>query len=138
APVLVPGADIGRDVVARELARLGAKVEQVAAYRTVTPQGVGNRARQALEQGVDVVTFTSSSTVRNLIGMLDGDKAALEPSLIACIGPVTAATARELGLRVDLVAEANTVEGLVETLVAHFSELSAFSRQQSGDVGADR
>jgi uroporphyrinogen III methyltransferase/synthase len=137
APVLVPGADIGRDVVARELARLGARVEQVAAYRTVTPQGAGNRARQALEQGVDVVTFTSSSTVRNLIRMLDGDKAVLEPSFIACIGPVTAATARELGLRVDLVAEANTVEGLVEALVKHFSELSAFSNQGMWGLTAD-
>ena len=116
-PALLPGADIGRDVLARGLADLGARVERVAAYRTVTPQDAGQRARQLLSDGVDVITFTSSSTVRNLLDILEGDKSPLEPSLIACIGPVTAATAKELGLRVDLVAAEHTVEGLVDALV---------------------
>ena len=69
---------------------------------------------------MDVITFTSSSTVRNLLDILDGDKSALESALIACIGPVTAGTARELGLRVDLEAGEHTVEGLVEALVGHY------------------
>ena len=120
-PVLLPGADIGRDELARGLSRLGAKVEQITVYRTVKPQNAGSRARAMLEPGVDVVTFTSSSTVRNLLGMLDGDRAALQTCLFACIGPVTASTARELGLRVDLVAAEHTVEGLVNTLVTHFA-----------------
>ena len=119
-PVLLPGADIGRDALPRGLARLGAKVERVTAYRTVRPASLSRKARAVLEQGVDVVTFTSSSTVRNLLGMLDGDVAALEPSLIAVIGPVTAATAQELGLRVDLVADEHTVDGLLKALVHHF------------------
>ena len=120
-PVLLPGSDIGRDVLASGLNDLGARVERIAAYRTVTPQGAGQLARQILQEGVDVVTFTSSSTVKNTLDIMDGDKQYLESSLIACIGPITAATARELGLRVDLVADEHTVEGLADCLVRHFS-----------------
>ena len=119
-PVLLPGADIGREVLAEGLTKLGAQVRRVTAYRTVTPSGASDRARQLLQEGVDVVTFTSSSTVRNLMELLGGDKELLASSLIACIGPVTAATAAELGLRVDLVAEKATVEGLVEALVSYW------------------
>ncbi len=119
-PALLPGADIGREILAQGLAARGAQVERVAAYRTVTPQGAGRQARKLLEQGVDVITFTSSSTVRNLLCLLEDDKQLLEPALIACIGPVTAAAARELGLRVDLVAAEHTVEGLVDDLVSYY------------------
>ena len=120
-PVLLPGADIGTDTLAEGLAGLGAAVQRGAAYRTITPKGAVKQARAALKQGVDAATFTSSSTVRNLMQMLDGDRGALEASTIACIGPATAATARELGLRVDLVAENHDVQGLVDALVAHYS-----------------
>ena len=119
--MLLPASDIGRDVLAAGLNNLGAKVERIAAYRTVTPEGSGQLARQILQAGVDVVTFTSSSTVRNTLDIMDGDKQYLLSSLIACIGPITAATARELGLRVDLMADENTVEGLANCLVRHFS-----------------
>ena len=121
-PVLLPGADIGREVLAEGLTKLGAQVRRVTAYRTVTPSGASDRARQLLQEGVDVVTFTSSSTVRNLMELLGGDKELLASSLIACIGPVTAGTAAELGLRVDLMAKKATVEGLVEALVSHWEE----------------
>ncbi len=120
--VLLPGADIGRDELASGLDRLGAEVERVSAYRTVVPADVGDLTRQAIEQGVDVVTFTSSSTARNLMEALEGDCGALGSSLIACIGPTTAATAKELGLKVGLVAKEHNVEGLVEALAQHFSE----------------
>ena len=119
-PVLLPGADIGREVLAEGLTKLGAQVRRVTAYRTVTATGASDRARQLLQEGVDVVTFTSSSTVRNLMDLLGSDKELLASSLIACIGPVTAATAAELGLRVDLVAKEATVEGMVQALVSHW------------------
>ena len=119
-PVLLPGADIGRDTLAQGLAQFGAQVELVAAYRTVAVSEVGHLAREILDQGVDIVTFTSSSTVRNLLEALNGDGSGLKSSIIACIGPATAATARELGLHVDLVAAQHNVEGLAESLVAHF------------------
>ena len=120
--VLLPGADIGRDQLAQGLSQLGAKVKLVAVYRTVPAPDVGHLARKTLEQGVDIVTFTSSSTVRNLLEALDGDGSGLKSSIIACIGPATAATAKELGLHVDLVAAKHNVEGLADSLVAHFGD----------------
>ncbi len=100
---------------------MGAKVNLLASYRIVPVDGVSELAREAFHDGVDVVTFTSSSTVRNLVEMLNGDLTAIQASFIACIGPVTAATARELGLRVDLEASEHTVEGLVDALTSHFA-----------------
>ncbi len=121
-PVLLPGADIGRDTLDRGLSGLGATVERVTAYRTVTPGNAGQSARHLLSQGIDVITFTSSSTVRNLLDILEGEKSLLDSSVIACIGPVTAGTARELGLRVDLVSDVHTVEGLAEALVDYYRQ----------------
>ncbi len=123
--VLLPAADIGRDELADGLSRLGADVERVTAYHTVTPPDAAQRARNAFAEGIDIVTFTSSSTVRNLLSLLASDegpgKAALSDSLIACIGPVTSGTARELGLRVDIEAEEHTVDGLADALNNHFA-----------------
>ena len=119
--VLLPAADIGRDELESGLSRWGAIVDRLAAYRNRPVPDAARRAKDAFSGGVDIVTFTSSSTVRNLVDMLDGDRTALEQSFIACIGPVTAKTARELGLRVDLQAKDHTVEGLVESLTSHFS-----------------
>ena len=119
--VLLSGADIGRDVLAQGLSQLGAKVELVTAYQTAAPPDIGHLARQTLDQGVDIVTFTSSSTVRNLLAALDGDASVLKSSIIACIGPTTAATARESGLTVDLVATQHNVEGLAESLVQYLA-----------------
>ena len=97
----------------------------MTAYRTTTPSGAAQRARDAFTEGIDIVTFTSSSTVRNLLALLEQDGGpggdALAGSLIACIGPVTSRTARELGLRVDMEAEDHTVDGLADALIAHFS-----------------
>ena len=120
--VLLPTADIGRDELADGLTRLGANVERVTAYRTVTPEDAAQRARDAFAEGIDIVTFTSSSTVRNLLSLLDDGKETLSDSLVACIGPVTSATARELGLRVDIEAEEHTVDGLAEALARYFSD----------------
>ena len=119
--VLLPAADIGRDELESGLSQWGAIVDRLAAYRNRPVPDAARRAKDAFSGGVDIVTFTSSSTVRNLVDMLDGDRTALEQSFIACIGPVTAKTARELGLRVDLQAKDHTVEGLVESLTSYFS-----------------
>lgn len=129
--VLLPAADIGRDELQKGLTGWGAKVERLVAYKNL-PVSRGNQlAREALSNGVDAVTFTSSSTVRNLVKMLDGDTAALNACLIACIGPVTAGTARDLGLRVDLEAEEHTVDGLVDALTDYFSQGRSSSKKVS-------
>ena len=113
--ILLPRADIARPALADGLRAAGAQVAEVPAYRTVRGQPP-LAAFEALRAGVHVVTFTSSSTVRNFMS-LTRDLDYGDP-LIACIGPVTAATAHELGLRVDVVAETYTIDGLLQTLVA--------------------
>ncbi len=123
ARVLLPCADIGREELAEGLARLGARVDQVVAYHTFVPWKSKDRALELLSNGkIDVATFTSSSTVKNLVSLLDGNKALLEGIVVGCIGPITAATARELGLRVDFVADRYTVDGLVEALKKYFTD----------------
>lgn len=113
ARVLMLRADIARPALRERLAARGARVEDVAAYRTITgPAEAGSESAAA----VDAVTFTSSSTVR---GFLSAGGRVPEGAAVVCIGPVTARTARELGLRVDAVAEPYTLEGLVEALVRH-------------------
>ena len=115
-PVLLPISDIGREVLSEGLTKMGATVTRLPAYRTVIPDHISETAKQLIQDGIDVVTFTSSSTVRNLVTLLGEDSTQLSSSLIACIGPVTAKTAEEMGLRVDLVAENATVESLVASL----------------------
>lgn len=127
--VLLPRAEGGREALVEGLSELGASVEQVTAYRTVVPEGSREKALGLLADGkIDVVTFTSSSTVRNLVALLDGDTGLLQRPIIACIGPVTAATAREVGLRVDVQAREYTIPGLVEALKARFGGGSQASR----------
>lgn len=99
---------------------MGAVVREVTLYRTTVPSGAGERLAEALESGVDVVTFTSSSTVTNLVALLGGDVARLEGTRVACIGRVTAETARKAGLNVDILAEDSTAAGLVDAIVGHY------------------
>lgn len=117
--VLLLQADVAPRALADGLAASGAVVENVVAYRTEPDASGRDEVQQRLEAGsIDFVTFTSSSTVRNLVAALGGSVGPLAGPTIACIGPVTAATARELGLRVDLVAAVHTIDGLIEALVA--------------------
>ena len=119
--VLLPRADAGREVLARSLREAGAAVDDVPVYRTVAPSGLDDRLDDILDGGIDAATFTSSSTVRNLVRLLDGGLDRLSGVLVACIGPVTAATAREMGLEVGLVAREHTIPGLVDALEQHFA-----------------
>lgn len=117
--VLLARAENAPPELGHLLARAGAQVEEAPPYRTVPDEEAEQAGRERLLAGeVDIVTFTSSSTVRNLLVAVDGRVEALQRPLIACIGPVTAQTAREAGLRVDLVASPHTVEGLVKGVVA--------------------
>ena len=118
--ILLPGAEVRPDRLRRGLEGLGAVVREVTLYRTVLPSDAGGRLGDALEPGVDVVTFTSSSTVTNLVALLEGDVKRLGGASVACIGPVTAETARREGLNVDILAEDSTAGGLVNAIVAHY------------------
>ena len=123
--VLLPASAIGRDALATGLSGLGADVLRVPAYTNSRPAGIETRAREAFQNGIDVVTFTSSSTVRNLLDILGDDRHVLDDCLTACIGPITAATAEKLGLSVDIVATEHNVEGLADALVGYFAADSA-------------
>ena len=120
--VLLPRADIAPQPLSQDLSTIGVLVEEVTAYRTVPSEESGKRIDDILSDGIDIATFTSSSTVTNLVGILDGSLDRLSQGTVACIGPVTAATARELGLRVDIVAREHTVAGLVDALETHFAK----------------
>lgn len=116
--ILLPRADIAREALAVQLRARGAIVDEIAAYRTL-PAAPDPLALAEFKRGVDVITFTSSSTVRNFV-MLAGRETG--SALIACIGPITANTARELGLTVDVMATEYTMNGLIAALVDHFEK----------------
>ncbi len=134
--VLLVRAKVARDVIPRELRLAGARVDVVEAYETIVPRGSGKRLRSALRNSArrpHVVTFTSSSTVRNFVALLGSPAAAQsaqtfrrqQPTrhtipdgiLLASIGPVTSSTLRELHLRVDVEAKQFTIPGLVKAIV---------------------
>ncbi len=113
--VLLPRAEGARDVLPAALRAAGAEVDELTLYLAAPPVEPPAEVLAALRAGeVDVAMFTSSSTVTNLASMLGGDLSALSGAVIACIGPIVAETARERGLRVDVVAEPHTIDGLVE------------------------
>lgn len=118
--VLLPRADIARPALADLLRQAGAEVVEVAAYRTLRPH-ISTGELRGLLASITVATFTSSSTVRNLASMAhDADidlSQVLSDVIVACIGPITDDTAREMGLTVNIVAEEYTIEGLVQAVV---------------------
>jgi uroporphyrinogen III methyltransferase / synthase len=113
--VLLPRAAVARDLVPTELARRGAHVDVVEAYRTVTPEHLAEHAREILASRPDCLTFTSSSTVRNLVEAAGAE--ALRGIPAASIGPITTQTARELGVEVAAEAKVFNVEGLVDAVL---------------------
>lgn len=118
ARILLPRADIATTTLSNGLRELGGALDEVHAYHTVTPASAPARAKELLTtSAVDIATFTSSSTVRNLVKLLGGDLALLDRVRIVAIGPVTSNTAHELGLRVDVEATEHTVRGMVEAMV---------------------
>lgn len=121
--VLLPRADIATDVLVDGLIELGWDVEDVVAYRTVRAAPPSPEIRDMIKTGgFDAVCFTSSSTVKNLVGIAGKPHAR---TIIACIGPMAAQTAREHGLRVDVMPEAAGVPELVDALAAHVADLRA-------------
>jgi uroporphyrinogen III methyltransferase / synthase len=113
--VLIPRAREARELLPELWRQQGAKVDVVPIYETLPDEAGAAALRAGLAAGeIDAITFTASSTVRNFARLLPNLD--LGSIVIACIGPVTAETAREVGLRVDVIAEQFTVPGLVEAL----------------------
>lgn len=113
--------DVARAVLRDQLVAAGAAVDEVHVYRTAIGEPDA-AAYKELRAGVDIITFTSSSTVKNFFTLLgDEAKTIADRATIACIGPITAQTAREMGLNVEIVAADYTVSGLMEALEQYFS-----------------
>lgn len=122
--ILLPQAAIARLQLADALTQQGAVVDVIPIYQTL-PAPLEAAALTQLQQGVDAITFTSGSTVRNFMQEMtthNVPSAIVQGAAIACIGSQTAAAAQDLGLHVDLVATESTVDGLVDALIAHFSQ----------------
>ena len=121
--VLLPRADIATETLAEGLQARGWEIDDVTAYRTVRAAPPPATTREAIKTGgFDAVCFTSSSTVRNLVGIAGKPHAR---TIVACIGPKTAETAVEFGLRVDVRPDVAEVPALVEALAAHAARLRA-------------
>ncbi len=125
--ILIPRAREARDVLPDRLRDLGAAVDVVVAYQTVASGITPEEVRALFSQGqVHAITFTSSSTVKNFVEIVG--RANLQELLdgvaVACIGPITGRSARELGIPPDIVAKEYTIVGLVEALVDHFHTAS--------------
>jgi len=123
--VLLPQADAARPVMAQQLAAAGVDVTSVVAYRTTIGRGGVDLAGLIARGEVDAILLTSSSTARNLLARLQADGGELslpEGVRIVCLGPITADTARELGLPVTAVATTQSLEGLVEALAHTWKE----------------
>ena len=123
ARILLPRALEARDALPDGLRARGAVVDVIPVYRTVPVTGDGPPlAGEILAGRCDVVTFTSSSTVRHFVDQVGRAAAKSGRFVAAVIGPVTAATARELGLRVEVEATEYTVPGLVDALARYYGQ----------------
>ncbi len=113
--ILLPRAAVARDLVPVELERRGARVEVVEAYRTVAPAGLAERTAEVLAMHPHWITFSSSSTVKNLLSA--AEPGALRNLKIASIGPVTSQTLRDCGLEPDVEADPHTIPGLAAAIL---------------------
>jgi uroporphyrinogen III methyltransferase / synthase len=116
ARILLPRAAVARDLVPVELAGRGARVDVVEAYRTVVPEGAAEQAQSVLGRRPDCITFTSSSTVQNLVAIAGAE--ALRGVKVVSIGPVTTETARRCGIEVTAQAREFTIDGLLAAVMA--------------------
>ena len=122
--ILLARAKKARDVLPKGLRELGAEVDVVAVYRTVRPRGGSKRLKRLLTEGeIDVIAFTSSSTVNHFAELLKTEnlKKLLKGITIACIGPVTARTAKEWALKVQVQPKQYTIPDLTRAIADYYN-----------------
>ena len=127
--VLLPRAAGARSILPEQLRARGAVVDEVVTYRSVIPEASRGVLRRlfATEEPLDCLTFTSSSTVTHFLALVDdvdeaGGRRRLASARVACIGPITAQTVRDAGLRVDVVPDDYTIPSLAEAVIASFAK----------------
>jgi uroporphyrinogen III methyltransferase/synthase len=121
--ILMPRAAKAREILPQTLRQWGASVDVVHAYKTVLPRAGEFGLRELFKKKIEVITFTSSSTVENFLRLLKGEdpNQILQAVIVACIGPITAGTATDKGLRVDIVSSEFTIAGLVGAIVKFYN-----------------
>lgn len=126
--VLIPRAEVARNLLPDDLRKRGAEVTVAVAYRTVRPEADVRSLQEKLTgREIGVVAFTSSSTVRNYVELFADRETALaltRHAVVACIGPITADTAESYGLKVGIRAKENTIPSLAEAIVGYFTHSS--------------
>lgn len=121
--ILIPRAEVGREILPEELAKMGLNVDVVPVYKVVRPDIDVSWLREMLnKKEIDVVTFTSGSTVRNFIEFIGTEeyKILLKGIKMACISPVTANSVRKYGIDVDIVPDRFTIEDLAEAIAKYY------------------
>ena len=121
--ILLARAKIARDILPTGLRKMGAETEVVETYRTVKPKGGARKLRQLLTEGkIDVITFTSSSTVNHFAKLLKKEnlKTCLKGIAIGCIGPITARTAKAWGIKVQIQPKEYTIPALTQAIAEYF------------------
>jgi uroporphyrinogen III methyltransferase/synthase len=121
--ILLPRARGARSILPEALREAGAVVDEVEVYQAVKPSKFNESLASILKKGIDVVAFTSSSTVRNFMELVS-DKSALNGVKVAVIGPITAETARNYGVPPHITPREYTIPSLVEAIVEYFQRRS--------------
>ena len=121
--ILLPRAEVAREILPEELNKRGAKVDVVTSYRTVKPKERTEEIKELFKEGkIDIVTFTSSSTVTNFLSMFKNGEAVefLKNAKVASIGPITRDTALDYGIETAIMPKKYTIPALAEAIVEHF------------------
>jgi uroporphyrinogen III methyltransferase/synthase len=129
---LLPRAEKARDVLPKEITKRGGHINVVTVYRTGKGEGNIQEVKELFQKKlIDVITFTSSSTVQNFVELLDEKNISrtIKGAAVASIGPVTAATALSLGIKTDIMPSKYTVSGLVKAIVEYFNGSSQYKRK---------
>ena len=131
--ILMPRAAKAREILPETLRQWGASVHVVQAYQTVLPQDYQFGLHELFKKQIDVITFTSSSTVENFLRLLEGEdpNRMLQGVIVACIGPITARTAFDSGLGVDIVSSEFTIPGLVAAIVKFYESAETGYQKRS-------
>jgi uroporphyrinogen III methyltransferase/synthase len=121
--ILLPRAKEAREVIVEKMIEKGASINAVTAYQTQMEDSDAININELLKKnGIDIITFTSSSTVRNFIQLTENFVQKPDGPKIACIGPITAQTASEHGMTPDIVANENTIEALAASIAEIFGK----------------
>ncbi|HDD35542.1 MAG TPA: uroporphyrinogen-III C-methyltransferase [Candidatus Desulfofervidus auxilii] len=121
--ILLARAEKARDVLPETLKAAGANIDIVPVYQTIIPKDKKVILKKLFDEGIDIIVFTSSSTVKHLAILMQPQSLSqvLKGIIIACIGPVTAQTLSEFGLSADIIPTTFTIESLVEKMIAYFT-----------------